>query len=134
MAKPGIFHRFWTTIQRIWCPIVDPPPDPLLVEIDSLYGLLHTAATDLRESSERLESVTKKLVGRVVVHWVRYADQPDIQFACDGTWSTPAWMSAKLPNGAVTDTPGVFLADNGRCYTLERKLATCPECLATKGT
>lgn len=57
-----------------------------------------------------------------VVHLIAYASQPDIQFRCDGSWSTPRWGDAS------TETEGVYLDDDGRLYTFDEALVTCPQC------
>lgn len=63
------------------------------------------------------------------VHLVKYASQPDLQFACDGTWDTPAYKA--FAKGYVSPHPaGVYEAAGGRLYTFDEKLATCPDCVA----
>src|SRR5262245_23637060 len=54
------------------------------------------------------------------VHLVKYASQPDLQFACDGTWDTPSWKAFR--QGYVSPhPPGVYEADGGRLYTFDEK-------------
>lgn len=61
------------------------------------------------------------------VHAIAYASQPDIQFACDGSWSTPGWPPE-------TGIPGVSVADDGRHYTFADESVTCPACIARRKT
>lgn len=56
------------------------------------------------------------------VHMVDYASQPNIQYRCDSTWSTPDWVQGEQP-------PGVFLADDGRLYTFTEEKITCGTCI-----
>lgn len=60
------------------------------------------------------------------VHSIIYASQPDLQFRCDESWSTPKWGETN------TDTPGVFIADDDRLYTFDRDSVTCTTCLAKR--
>ncbi len=59
------------------------------------------------------------------VHVCLWSGQPDLLIACDHSWATPKWDEAK------TAAPDVFLTDDGRLYTFEEALTTCPACLAT---
>jgi hypothetical protein len=59
------------------------------------------------------------------VHRIGWASQPDLQFICDESWSTPKWGS---PDEQKTDVPGVHVADDDRLYTFDPKKVTCPLC------
>ena len=57
------------------------------------------------------------------VHLVMWASQPDIQKACDDSFSTPEWNQPKdLPEG-------VHLASAGWKYTFDLGRTTCPACI-----
>jgi hypothetical protein len=64
---------------------------------------------------------------QVEIHLVLFASQPDIQFACDSSWSVPAWNKKEKP----TLPNGCYWADDGRAYTFEKESTTCAECLRT---
>jgi hypothetical protein len=57
------------------------------------------------------------------IHMVDYASQPDIQFRCDESWSTPKW------GHPPPISEGVYLADNDRVYTFEDARCTCQACI-----
>lgn len=59
----------------------------------------------------------------MIVHYVAWAQQPDIQLFCSQAWTTPAWG----PPG--THQPPVFKADNGEHYTFTRGHVTCEACV-----
>lgn len=57
--------------------------------------------------------------------YVGWAQQPDIQFCCDSTWSSPKWGTRKDQVAA----PEVYVADNDRLYTFNTSKVTCEACL-----
>ena len=66
------------------------------------------------------------------VHAISSASQPEIQFACDGTYSEPKWGTSPDLAGYLTSAPWVYQAENGRLYSFESELVTCEACLAPK--
>ena len=64
-----------------------------------------------------------------MIHGIRWASQPDIQFACDGTFDRPAMIRGGEP--ALPD--GVHRATKGRVYTFDDALVTCPGCAVMRG-
>lgn len=65
-----------------------------------------------------------------VIHLCDYASQPSIQILCDQSWTTPNWG----PGGGKTSTEGVYESDDGRLYTFNPELMTCPACKSQKTT
>jgi len=59
-----------------------------------------------------------------VIHGIRWASQPDIQFACDGAFDRPAMIRGD--ESALPDE--VHRATKGRLYTFVDALVTCPGC------
>jgi len=57
-----------------------------------------------------------------LVHNSDWASQPNIHIRCDDRWTTPAWVDPLRS--------GVYLDDDGKLYTFEAELTTCPACLA----
>ncbi len=64
------------------------------------------------------------------VHLIKWAGQPDLQFACDASWSTPAYGSAETP------AEGVYLSDDEppRLYTFDAEKVTCSVCAAQQAS
>lgn len=65
-----------------------------------------------------------------LVHSISWAQQPDVQFMCDGVWGIPSWTNGK--------EDGVFIADvkkytEQRHYTWTHTKVTCPKCLILAG-
>ncbi len=63
-----------------------------------------------------------------MIHGIRWASQPDIQFACDGTFDRPAMIRGV--ESALPD--GVHRAAKGRKYTFDDALVTCAACVAER--
>jgi len=57
---------------------------------------------------------------------IKYASQPDIQFACDDFWSTPAWGDQNTINDDLP--PNCYHADGGRIYSFVNENITCEGC------
>jgi hypothetical protein len=59
------------------------------------------------------------------VHLCCYSSQPNIQIACDLSFTTPAW------NGGTEDgeDESVYRSDDGRLYTFDHDRTTCKACL-----
>jgi len=57
------------------------------------------------------------------VHWCDYSSQPEIRIACTQEWTTPTWS----PNHESLPEH-VHEEDNGRLYTFEETLVSCPVC------
>lgn len=75
------------------------------------------------EVSEYLAKRRRPKKRRRNVCMIVWSSQPDIQFLCDGAWSTPSWEEDdSLP-------PGIHLADDDdRLYTFESKKVNCRAC------
>jgi hypothetical protein len=62
------------------------------------------------------------------VHYVAWAQQPDIQIYCDNAWTTPGWgepldvLGGEGPVWVTDETPA-------RSYTFDEECVTCPQCL-----
>lgn len=76
-----------------------------------------------RMFASELRSAVEADKERRLIHRIGYASQPDIQFACDETWSTPKWGTPETP---ITD---VFVSDDDRLYTFDNNRVTCPKCV-----
>jgi len=61
------------------------------------------------------------------IHLCNWSQQPDVQIACDGSWTTPAIRFQKAEQ-AATGIKDVHKADDGRLYTFDRRNVTCPKC------
>lgn len=85
-----------------------------------LVGVGGIAAIYIRDRMKE-----KKIDNTKPIHAIGYSSQPDIQFLCDGAWSTPKWGEGE----DTTEDEDVFVADDDRHYTFNREKVTCKKCL-----
>ncbi len=60
---------------------------------------------------------------RSCIHLVKHVIKPKIRFACDEEWEGPE--PEHLHSTSMVD---VYKTNDGRFYTFEPRLVTCPKC------
>lgn len=80
-----------------------------------------------KEEQDKMNQLSEDLyIAKEGICYISWAGQPDLQFLCDNSWSTPCWGGKAHRSGK--DGKEVYLADNKRYYTFDKETTTCPKC------